>query len=304
MKVLLCPRFRRTLRLAGLVAGVLCREAAAQTITAPQAPGGAFDWQLRYVVAGSAPIAEGSRPLGDLRHAHYALDGTTTLALGRDAAAIVGLGWRRFDFSGSAADVPDSLSALSLKLGYSRSLSPRWSLRAEVDPGIYSDLDDVSGDDFGSPFGVRAIYAASRELQWAFALFVDLRSSVPLIGGVGARWQFAPGWTLQAILPEPRVEYAVRETLRLHAGASLRGGTFRVAEDFGRRRGRAQLDNQDLDFREIAIGVGVRWEIAPTLTAGATLGWMLDRRFEYEDRDLLINGDGAPTLGLFVQGSF
>jgi hypothetical protein len=31
---------------------------------------------------------------------------------------------------------------------------------------------------------------------------------------------------------------------------------------------------------------------------------MLDRRFEYENRDLLLNGDGAPTLSFFVGGSF
>jgi hypothetical protein len=84
----------------------------------------------------------------------------------------------------------------------------------------------------------------------------------------------------------------------------MRGGTFRVAEDFGRRRGRAQLDNQDVDFREITLGAGARWEFSRTLSAGVTLGWMLDRRFEYENRDLLLNGDGAPTLSFFVGGSF
>lgn len=276
----------------------------AQTITAPRAPGGNFDWQARFSTAGSADIAEGSRPLGEMRHTHFAFEGATTLALSRDAAAIVGLGWRRFDFSGSVADVPDSLSSLALKLGYARTFSPQWSLRAEIDPGIYSDFEDVGSDDVSAPFGLRVMYAASRELQWAFAVFVDPRSSVPVIGGVGARWQFAPQWTLLAFLPEPRVEYAASERLRLHAGASLRGGTFRVAGDFGRRRGRAMLDDQEIDFREITVGAGARWELSRTLSAGVTLGWMLDRRFEYEGRDLLLNGDGAPALSFHVSGSF
>jgi len=280
------------------------QHAAAQTITSPRGPGGAFDWQARYSASGSADLAEGSRPLGPIRHFHTAVEGSTTLALGSDSAAIVGLGWRRFDFSGSLADVPESLSSLALKVGYSRTLSPQWSLRAEIDPGVYSDFEDVGSDDLSAPFGLRVIYAASRELQWAFALFVDTRSSVPVIGGVGARWQFAPKWTLLAFLPEPRVEYAASESLRIFAGAGMRGGTFRVAEDFGRRRGRAQLDNQDVDFREITLGAGARWEISRNLTAGVTLGWMLDRRFEYENRDLLLNGDGAPTLSFTVGGSF
>jgi hypothetical protein len=287
-----------------LAAGWASQRVAAQTITSPRGPGGAFDWQARYSSSGSADIAEGSRPLGTMRHSHTALEGSTTLPLGSDSAAIVGLGLRRFDFSGSIADVPDSLSSIALKLGYARTFSRQWSLRAEIDPGVYSDFEDVGSDDLSAPFGLRLIYAASRELQWAFALFVDTRSSVPVIGGVGARWQFAPKWTLLAFLPEPRVEYAASETLRLFAGAGMRGGTFRVAEDFGRRRGRAQLDNQDVDFREITLGAGARWEFSRTLSAGVTLGWMLDRRFEYENRDLLLNGDGAPTLSFFVGGSF
>jgi hypothetical protein len=290
--------------LLGLAGGLSTSESRAQTITSPRGPGGTFDWQSRFSSSGAASIAEGSRPLGEIRHHHAAIEGATTLALGRDSAAIIGLGWRRFDFSGSVADVPDSLSSLAMKLGYSRTLSPKWSLRAEIDPGVYSDFEDVGSDDVSVPFGMRILYAASRELQWAFALFVDTRSSVPVIGGVGARWQFAPKWTLLAFLPEPRVEYAAADNLTLFAGAGMRGGTFRVAEDFGRRRGRGQLDNQDVDFRELTVGAGARWKISPALSAGVSLGWMLDRRFEYESRDLLLNGDGAPTLQFSLSGSF
>jgi hypothetical protein len=290
--------------LLGLIIGLSGEGLRGQTITSPRAPGGSFDWQARFSSAGSADIAEGTRPLGEMRHTHVAFEGSTTLALGRDSAAIVGLGWRRFDFSGSVADVPDSLSSLALKLGYSRTFSPQWSLRAEIDPGIYSDFEDVGSDDLSSPFGLRVLYAAKRELQWAFAVFVDPRSSVPVIGGIGARWQFAPQWTLLAFLPEPRVEFAASERLRFYAGASLRGGTFQVAEDFGRRRGRPLLDEQKIDFREISLGAGARWELSRTLFAGVGLGWMLDRRFEYEDRDLLFNGDGAPMFSVHLSGSF
>ena len=69
----------------------------------------------------------------------------------------MGVTWRRFDFSGSLADVPDSLTSLALKLGYARTLSPAWSLRAEIDPGIYSDFEDISGDDVNAPLGVRLL---------------------------------------------------------------------------------------------------------------------------------------------------
>lgn len=278
--------------------------AAAQTAVAPQAHENAFEWRADYSFSGSSDIAEGSRALGEIKHSSARLEGSRTFGLDADSALIAGLTWRRFDFSGSIADVPDTLQAVALQLGYNRKLSPQWSLRAELQPGLYSDFEDISGDDFNAPFGLRAVYARSREFQWLFGINVDLRANNPVMGGFGFRWQFAKDWTLMFMVPEPRIEYAVSPELKLFAGASLRGGTFRVAEDFGRRRGRAALDNQDVDFREISVGAGLRWQIQPGLVLSTSVGWMLDRRFEYEKRDLLINGEGAPTAMLSISGSF
>ena len=64
------------------------------------------------------------------------------------------------------------------------------------------------------------------------------------------------------------------------------------------------LDNQRVDFREITVGVGGRWQILPGLTAQATVGWMTDRRFEYEERKLLLNGDGAASFVISLRGGF
>lgn len=287
-----------------LASVLLAHGAAAQTITAPRAPADKSEWRAAFSFSGASDIAEGSRPLGEIKHTYAAVEGSTSVPLTSDSGLVLGATWKRFDFSGSRADVPDSLAALAVKLGYTRTLSPQWSLRAEIDPGLYSDWEDLGSGDFNVPFGARLLYAQSRDLQWGFALFVDPRGGTPVVGGVGARWRFAPDWTLLAFLPEPRVEYAVSPQLALFAGASLRGGTFRVAEDFGRRRGRPALDDQDVDFREISVGAGARWSLPGNLTLHAGAGWILDRRFEYEDRDLLLNGDGAPQFLLSLSGSF
>ena len=276
----------------------------AQTAVAPRAPGAPFEWRTDVSFTGRSGIAEGTVSRGDLQHQSFRIDGVRTIALDNGAAYLVGASWRRFDFSRPTFPIPESLTAMALKLGYARPLNAKWSLRAEIDPGLYSDFEDISGDDFNAPVGIRLAYGVSRELQWLFGLNVDLRSSNPVIGGFGVRWQFAPDWTLLFLIPEPRVEYAVSPTVRIFAGASLRGGTFRVAEDYGRTRGRPELDNQDIDFREISTGVGVRWQLQPGLTLTASGGWTIDRRFEFEKRNLLINGDGAPTFQLALNGSF
>lgn len=287
-----------------LLAAATATQLPAQTAVAPRLPNKPFEWRTEVSVAGRSDLAEGTINHGELRHQSFRLEGVHTIPLGQNANYLVGGAWRRFEFSNSSAPIPDSVDAVTLKLGYSRTLNRQWTLLTEIDPGLYSDMEDISGDDFNAPVGLRAAYAVSRELQWLFGVNVDLRSSNPVIGGVGVRWQFARDWTLNFIVPEPRVEYALLPNLRLSAGASLRGGSFRVAEDFGRRRGRAQLDNQDIDFREITAGIGARWELQPGITVNGTVGWMIDRRFEFDDRNLLLNGDGAPILRLSLIGTF
>jgi hypothetical protein len=299
----LCPLSRAALS-ALLFASAIVPSLFAQTAVAPRVPAKPVEWRSELSFAGRADLTEGTIERGDLRHRSFRLDGVKNAPLGPNDSYLIGGSWRRFEFSDSAAPIPESLDAVVLKLGYSRTLSRQWTLLAEIDPGLYSDFKDISGDDFNAPIGLRLAYGFSRELQWLFGMNVDLRSSNPVIGGFGVRWQFAPDWTLAFIIPEPRVEYALSQAVRLTIGASLRSGTFRVAEDFGRRRGRPELDNLNLDFREISAGVGARWEVQPGLTVSAMAGWMIDRRFEFDARRLLFNGDGAPMLRLSVVGGF
>lgn len=293
----------RVLGLVLALAGALVSGLQAQ----PGRPGTvASDWEWRTEVsgAGSADIAEGTRALGSIRHRLAGAELVRRLSLRDGASFSIGGAWRELSLSGSVADVPDRLQSLSLRLGYDRPLSRTWSFAADAAPGFYSDFKDLDGSDFNIPVGLRFMSAHSRDLQWGVAVLIDPWRPAPIIGGPGVRWQFSPGWTLVGFPPEPRVEYAVSKSLSLSAGFGLRGGTFRVAEDFGRRRGRPLLDNQKVDFREIGVSVGGRWQISPGLTAQASVGWMLDRRFEYENRNLLLNGDGAASFVLSLRGGF
>jgi len=275
----------------------------AQPMSAGRPPSRTLEWRTELASAGSSDIAEGSRALGSIRHTYAAADFSRFVPMDDKSSLRFGLGWRRFAFSGSRADVPDRLDSIALKLGYTRNLSPQWSLQADVAPGIYSDFSDIGRGDLNVPGGLRLMSFVSPDLQWGLALLIDPRRPSPVMGGPGVRWQFAPRWTLIGFPPEPRVEFAVTQALAIFAGAGLRSGTFRVAEDFGRQRGRPELDDQLVDFREIAVGVGARWRTKPGFTVNAGINWMLDRRFEYEARNLLLNGDGAIGLVLSLSGS-
>jgi len=84
------------------------------------------------------------------------------------------------------------------------------------------------------------------------------------------------GWTLSLLVPEPRLEWAIGPRVALFVGGSLRGGTFRVAGDFGRTRGRPSLDHEYVDYRELAASAGVRWHLSPTTTLQAGVGRVFD----------------------------
>jgi hypothetical protein len=263
-----------------------------------------WEWRTEFSGAGASDIAEGTRQLGEIRHSNVSGELTRRLSLDADSSLLIGGAWRQLSLSGSSADVPNRLQSFALRLGYERRLSPQWTFGADVAPGFYSDFEDLDSSDFNAPLALRLMSASSRDFQWGVALLVDPWRPSPVIGGPGVRWQFAPGWTLVGFPPEPRVEYTVSKTLTVFAGGGLRGGTFRVAEDFGRRRGRPMLDGQRVDFREIGLSVGARWQLTPTISAQASVGWMLDRRFEYESRNLLLNGDGAASFALSLRGGF
>jgi len=276
----------------------------AQTPLSPRSGATTYDNVADFSYAGHAAIGEGSRPLGEIDSFQARVGCVSAWPLEPDTTLLAGVGAQWFEFHPPAGSpVPERLGCFSLKLGVNRQLGPAWSLRIEADPGIYSDFAG-NGGDFGAPVALRFVYAASRELQWVFGVNYDWRSGHPLLGGVGVRWQFAPDWTLAFLLPAPRVDWAVTKNFGLFAGASLRGGTFRVADNFGRIRGRPELDQQIVDYREIAFGAGVRWQLSPATALHLAVGRMLDRRFEFHDRNLLLNGDGAATGQLTITRAF
>jgi hypothetical protein len=295
------PCFRRFLA-ALLIAPVF---ASAQTTVAPRAPDQPLETVIEFSYAGGAGIAEGTQALGRISGGETRVSAVRSHALDAQSGWMLGASWQRFDFSPPAgAPIPSELTALALKLGYNRQLNPEWALRFEIDPGFYSDLHELDGGDFNAPCGLRMVRTVSREFQWLVGLNVDLRSGTPVLGGAGACWQITPDCTLLLMVPTPRVEWTVSPSLGLFVGVDLRSGAFRVADDFGRRHARPLLDAQIVDYREISAGAGLRWQLTPAVAVNVAGGWMFDRRFEYAERNLLLNGAGAATAQITVTGAF
>jgi hypothetical protein len=264
------------------------------------------DWFRAWPPAGvsysfPSAIHQGGAPLGDIDTLEFRATYIQSVKLNEDFNWLVGADWYRQQASvPSGAPVPNTLQSAAAVLGFDWRPADHWRARLEVSPGFYSDFRDVSGQDINAPFHVEVSYSLSPHLLLGGQLNVNARRDSPLLGGAGVRWKFAEDWLLSLWFPRPRLEFAATERVTFFAGATFTGGTFVVAEDFGTRRGRPELDGEAVDFQEVRVGGGLRFTIQDQLGLELGGGWTVDRRYHFHERDLLLNGDGAP----YAQFSF
>jgi hypothetical protein len=213
---------------------------------------------------------------------------------------LLGIDWKRVQASVPAdTPIPNTLQSAAAVLGFDWQFATRWHARLEVAPGIYSDFQDISGDDLNAPFTPELSYSINSNLLIGVQMSVDLRRDLPAVAFPNVRWKFAERWLLSLRIPRPQLEFAATEHLSVIAGASLAGGSYVVAEDFGRRHGRSQLDGQSVDFEQVGVGLGVRYATERVI-AEIGAGWIVDRRYNFHERDVELKTDGAP----YVQVSF
>lgn len=231
------------------------------------------------------------------------------MPMGSSAYFRAGVGYDSYWFSGAAGlPVPPSLQELTLVLGADVSLSDHWLMRVEVMPGIYSDFADIGWEDFNAPFNMGFTYLVNDRLQWAFGFQMNFMSDLPIVGGAGVRWQVSDYWTLNLMVPRPRIEYKAAEGLTLFAGCEFRGGSFRVAEDFGEGLDREELNGALIDYREYRTGAGLSWlahqgeglELSVDLQGGVAFG----REFDFHRTSIDLDSDAAPYASIGAKAKF
>lgn len=213
----------------------------------------------------------------------------------KDLLLRLGVEWQRFSFGvPDHAPVPSVLQQASLVLGFDYQLADEWLMRVEAQPGIYSDFRNITWRDVDMPVVVGLVYLASPDLQWVFGLRVDARTQYPVFPAAGVRWKFSDQWTLDFMLPKPRLEYDVTEKLQLYVGAEVQAGTFAVGQNFGTPRGQPKLNDAIVDYLELHLGSGCSWKITPNVTIEAEAGLMPYRSFDFFDPNIVFRSHNAP----------
>jgi len=218
----------------------------------------------------------------------------------------LGAEWQRYSFGlPSKAPIPNTLESTSLVLGVDITKFDGWIFRAEATPGFYGDFQGKISDQFNVPVVFGASYIVTSELQWVVGLYLDVNGHIPLIPGVGVRWQFADDWTLDAILPTPRLEYELSKNLTIYTGFEVKDGSYRVNSHFGDSHGNEQLNGAVIDYTEFRAGAGASWKLNTNITLEFETGYMPYREFSYHRVGSTIDThDGAPYGQISISGRF
>jgi opacity protein-like surface antigen len=266
-----------------------------------------FDVEGTYVGDGDVERGEhGNLVISDFHEtqamARFILTPMTKIGILR-----LGLQTERYSFSfGGNAAIPDVLHSTNLIIGLDTEFSDSFLIRIEAQPGFYgTDFDDFGRDTFNVPFIIGGTYIYSSNLQFVFGIGFDAWRQTPVLPGGGVRWKFAPQWTLNAVVPTPRLEYEPNSNLLIFAGADLRMTNYRVEKNFGTLRGDPSLNHASISYEEARVGAGLEWKLSTAVKLSFEGGYIPFRNFDFHRTEVRYHQDGgAPYARIGFHAAF
>ena len=204
------------------------------------------------------------------------------------------------------AELPDRLQAANFIVGLDTEFSESLLIRIEAHPGWYGSASDLfRGDNFRVPFIAGMTYVYSPTLQFTLGVGVNFEGKYPVLPGGGVRWQFAPKWVLNAVVPKPRLEYELNRNFTVYGGAEIKSDTYKSNDRFGDAAGDGRFNNAYLTYSEVRAGLGFDWKIARGVTLSAEGGYLPYRTFDYSRVHVRYREDGgAPYGGVALKAAF
>jgi opacity protein-like surface antigen len=268
-----------------------------------------FEFDVEGTYAGEGTVERGEH--GDLvisdfteaqGHIRFVLTPMTKIGILR-----IGLQTEGYSFSfGNNAAIPDDLASTNLIIGLDTQLSDSVLIRIELQPGFYgTSFDDFGQDTFNVPFVIGGTYIYSSNLQFVFGIGFDAWRQTPVLPGGGIRWKFAPQWTLDAVVPTPRLEYEPNSNMLFFAGADIRQTNYRVEKNFGTLRGDTSLNHASISYDELRLGAGLEWKLSTAIKLSLEGGYIPYRNFDFHRTQVRYHQDGgAPYARIGFHAAF
>lgn len=197
-----------------------------------------------------------------------------------------------FDGSGGI-NMPDHVAALRLDLAYVTRDVNGTALKVDVYPGIYSDMKDVSLEDFYLPFQVLAIQSFSPQVSGLIGLAVYPGFDRWFDPRFGIRAAPSENWRVDLMYPESRVTYRP-DALELYA--SLRHNAineFRLKESD--KRG-------SIEFTDTRAALGAGWQLNDLLKVNVEAGYAFGREVMFDHKAPDRDWRSAPYFSVGIGG--
>jgi len=261
--------------------------------------GSKFEVEAGYV--GSGDVSGSDLNNGSVESIDTLVRYTYGHRIGRALTLGVGVEWQRFSFGfeNSAGLLPNTLQSVGALFSVELFFSEQWITFAAIRPGLYSDFDDISTDDFNMSGVWIAAYRQTPDLTWFGGLTFDLNRDFPVVPVLGVRWKFADDWMVELAAPRSRIQYDFAPGWRVFGVAGYKGDAYRVGETFGSDSVWPILNNAWLTYREVRVGAGVGYKWNDTIDARLEAGAAVYREFNYNRVGVRLTADPAP----FVSGA-
>jgi opacity protein-like surface antigen len=265
-----------------------------------------FEFHIEETYVGQGDVERGSLSVRDFdvsdTKVHFVLTPRVKIGVLR-----LGIQAERYSFSfGGNAAIPDVLESTNLVLGLDTEFSDSFLIRFEAQPGFYgTDFDDFGQDTFNVPVVIGGTYIFNSGFQIIFGVGIDALRQYPVLPGGGIRWKFAPQWTLNAVVPTPRLEYELNNSFTLYGGADIRSTSYRVDKQFGTLRGNPDLNHAAITYNEIRAGAGFEWKLTSAIKLSVEGGYIPFREFDFHRTEVRYHQDGgAPYAMLALHVAF
>jgi long-subunit fatty acid transport protein len=220
-----------------------------------------------------------------------------------------GLDYNRIDFGQpTGSPLPYNLQTLSFGFGANYKISDQWSVFGDVSPrlNMIDGWNQIESQDFQVGGMVGANYEFNKDLSLRFGLGINPgETGIPVMPILGVRWRFTDLWTLNFGFPRTSVDYQILPNLRLSPiEVGFEGGSFHTNKTYGSLVGMPQLNDRELDYREVRVGVGADYAITKNIHAGLTAGAVVYREFNFNDANFSPKVDPAPYVQLGVRIGF
>ena len=214
-----------------------------------------------------------------------------------------GVAFERFDFSSTSAPVPNHLQSFAGIIGIDYMVGNDVGAFIQIRPGFYGE-NTFNEDSFDYPITLGRVFVLQPDKLYLFvgvnAAF--LRGEYPVLPLAGIVYRPNKQWTVNGVLPEPRLIYAPNDKIDFWIGGQLLGGSYRTDGNDGIVP--HKLSHAQVDYSEYRGGLGVDYSPNNAISFNVGGGYSFLRRVNFDRAGEEYDADPAPYVRVSFRAEF